>query len=105
MKVLVAEGCDLNGVVDEVNTCLAISVHSGHEDIVRYLLQNGADINDTSQMEACYVGNVGMLKILLEHGADPNWKQPTTGETQLHVAACRGGQAHHYSWYSRWSQT
>ena len=20
-----------------------------------------------------------------------NWKQPTTGETQLHVAACRGG--------------
>ena len=93
VKECVAQGCDLNGVVDEINTCLAISVHGGHEDIVRYLLDNGADINDTSQMEACYLGNVEMLKILLKHGADPNWKQPTTGETQLHVAACRGGQS------------
>ena len=93
VKECVAEGCDINGVVDEINTCLAISVHGGHADIVRYLLDYGADVNDTSQMEACYLGNADMLTILLDHGADPNWKQPTTGETQLHVAACRGSHS------------
>ena len=43
-----------------------------------------------AQLEAVNFGYADVLSILLEAGANPNWKEPDTGETPLHVATFRG---------------
>jgi len=44
----------------------------------------------TVLMAAANQGNPEILKILLENGADPNLASPVTGETPLHAAAAKG---------------
>jgi len=62
-----------------VSTALALAAQQGHEDICRLLLEKGAgvelgrtDISVTPLMAACYNGNPGVAKALLDHGA--NWR-------------------------------
>ena len=91
-KDCVERGCVVNGVFDEICSYLAISVYEGHKDVVQYLLEKGADPSrDNAPLEAAYTGNAEILQVLLNNGCDPNVVARTgTGETPLHVAACRG---------------
>jgi uncharacterized protein len=68
-----------------------------HEDIVEYLLEKGANVNDASQNNqrvtplhaASASRSVSIVRTLLEHGADPNARQ-NGGFTALHSAAQNG---------------
>ena len=59
---------------------LSASVEFGHDDIARLLLERGANPRweepdaprGTSVHSASRMGNLAMVKLLLEHGADPN---------------------------------
>ena len=57
---------------------LFVAAGEGRSDIVRYLLEEGADVNareklgDTALTEATYYGHVALVKELLAHGADVN---------------------------------
>lgn len=69
----------------------------GHEDVDRYLVDAGADVNAQATNAqriapvhaAAAVRNHSMMKLLLERGANPNAKQQLD-YTPLHTAAGRG---------------
>lgn len=69
----------------------------GHEDVVGILLPYGVELNVASKNElkvmplhsAAASGHIGIVKRLVEHGADVNAKQQG-GFTPLHEAAHRG---------------
>ena len=44
----------------------------------------------TPLMKAVYMGHAGVCKVLVEAGADVNFKEETTGRTALHRAALQG---------------
>ncbi len=92
VRECVKKGCDTSGVFDDICSYLSIAVYEGHREVVQYLLKNGADpSSDNSSLEAAYTGNAEILQVLLNNGCDPNLVATTgTGETALHVAACRG---------------
>eukprot|EP00833_Pecoramyces_ruminatium_P002196 jgi/Orpsp1_1/1176228/evm.model.c7180000056874.1 len=49
---------------------------TGNENMVKYLIEHGADINkenhrwETPLFRACSTGNENLVKYLIEHGAD-----------------------------------
>ena len=87
-----------------VLTALMEAADEGHVEVVRLLLESGADINTqedygngaTALMEAAGNGHVEVVRLLLENGADTN-TQNNSGRTVLMYAAwggrCRGGSA------------
>jgi ankyrin repeat protein len=72
-------------------TALIYAVEAGHFDIVRMLLQAGADVNAASAdgrtplMHAFVTGNIDLIRLLLQQGADPK-RQSVTGETAESIA-------------------
>ncbi|CAI7668312.1 unnamed protein product [Penicillium bialowiezense] len=69
-----------------------------HEEVVRQLLEHGADPNiqnedlDSALFLAAFNGFTGALRILLEHGANPEIRNKM-GETALSVASKNGDEA------------
>ncbi|CAF0726075.1 unnamed protein product [Brachionus calyciflorus] len=76
-------------------TALTLASYKGHVDVVRYLLEKGADCEHktdemhTALMEACMDGHVEVAKILIENGASVNMP-PDAFESPLTLAACGG---------------
>jgi len=78
-------------------TALGIAVYFNHEEIVRYLLSQGADPNICSQNDyqvfplhtASSENNDTISKLLLDAGAEVNVQQQG-GYTPLHFAAAHG---------------
>ncbi|OUM61484.1 hypothetical protein PIROE2DRAFT_12481, partial [Piromyces sp. E2] len=63
----------------------AVSCENGHEDIVKYLVEKGADINEDGPLvKACEKGNESIVKYLIEHGVDIN--QTRYFDTSLSLA-------------------
>ncbi|MCB0642846.1 MAG: ankyrin repeat domain-containing protein [Phaeodactylibacter sp.] len=78
-------------------TCLGLAVFLGQEAVVRWLLGQGADLNLPSNNafqvapihSAAATGNLNLLKLLVESGAQVNCSQ-ANGVTPLHSAAHLG---------------
>ncbi len=69
----------------------------GFEEIVRYLIEKGANVNGRGLynppiFEAAEGGHTSIFKLLLKKGAKVKFKDPHTKRTILHAAA-KGGQA------------
>jgi len=97
MKLLLEKGLEPDDslfTVELYNTCFR-----GHVDIIAFLLQRGANINEqlgeskhSALMNAAESGHVEAVRILLIHGANPSLKN-SHGETALALANKYGHKA------------
>lgn len=78
---LIEEGEDVNAFdLANVTYPLLWAVRQGHVDLVRYMLERGADIaaqgeeGESPLMVAAFLGDQTMVSLLLEHGADPSYR-------------------------------
>ncbi|MFM6976744.1 MAG: ankyrin repeat domain-containing protein [Sphingobacteriaceae bacterium] len=88
---------NINQFTEDGFSPLGLAVYFGHEDVTRYLLLKGAQVNQPSKnqmsvypLHSAIAANQNMLaKMLLEAGAEVNIKQ-VQGITPLHAAASHG---------------
>lgn len=89
-KYLIALGIPLNVVTlngRAIENSLCWACRSGHDDIVKVLLDGGAHIYGVELGIAASRGHASIVKILLEKGADVN---ATASKNSLYAAARRG---------------
>lgn len=82
-KVLIAAGADVNVVDEYQHTALYYAVRNGNEDMVKALLDVGADIKKDGEIAlvtACNTGNPDIADMLVKAGV----------KDTLHAAAARG---------------
>ncbi|PKS11061.1 hypothetical protein jhhlp_002822 [Lomentospora prolificans] len=93
VKAAVAEGASVHALVDARGlTMLWVAWENHHFDVVEYLLQMGADPNQSPAYrniawQGFADGNVAaphLMPLLLERGLDPGLPQPILGGTLLH---------------------
>lgn len=94
IKLLLAAGADANLAPADADPPLLVAIERTDADTVTALLAGGADVNrgDASQtplMLAARKGSLPLVKLLLEHEADPNVKA-SEGDTPLMLAARYG---------------
>jgi ankyrin repeat domain-containing protein 17 len=96
MRRLLDGGADINMDVGPGLPPLIIAVQQGHEALLQFLLERGANVNATAKnlgttalMYAVECGHTELLPHLLAREADVN-HQSRTGETAL-MLACTGG--------------
>ena len=72
---------------------MAAAKRNGNADLVRLLLEKGADVKtpgDTTLIQAAQSGDVDIMRLLIENGANVNCVSPRIGETPLYHAAASG---------------
>lgn len=91
VRVLLRRGFPIDSFhsVDERITPLQLAVQQRHLDVIKLLLESGADIQ-LPLFGAIRRGDVVMVGMLLEKGADLTKRD--SHNTALHVAACSGSQ-------------
>lgn len=78
------------------NTPLMYGCAGGHTEVVKFLLEHGANVEDhnenghTPLMEAASAGHVELAKILLMHGAGINTHSNEFKESALTLACYKG---------------
>lgn len=105
MEKFLRAGADPNGIAraetssGPLMTALVVAVETGREDVVKILLDYGADMNArprlrtirTALQHAAAIGKAEMVRLLLSNGADPNKEAPPQGgATALQFAAISG---------------
>jgi ankyrin repeat protein len=96
-ELVTATPSSVNAVAPDGFFALGLAAFFSHTDIVQWLLDNGADVNQaaanpqrvTALHAAVARGNLPLARVLLERGANPNVQQ-MTGLTPLHEAAANG---------------
>jgi len=81
-RLLLAAGAEVNDALPDGTSALVLAAHSGHGAVGALLLDKGADPNAaavgyTALHAAVLRGDLGLVKALLAHGANPNaqiWK-------------------------------
>jgi ankyrin repeat protein len=76
-QVLLDAGADVNETTAAGESALVLAAHSGNVKFAEYLLSRGANVNAagagyTALHAAVLRGEVGLVKALLDQGADPN---------------------------------
>lgn len=106
IQYLVNHGADVNGGMARVRTPLDRAVNSNRADIVKYLIDKGADVNligvysngggkTTSLLtQAVQNGYFDIVKLLVENGANVNYEEewPDGKKTALDVAKQEGSK-------------
>ena len=87
--LLIEAGAKLEAGNPIESTPLMLAAENGHYNIVKTLLEHGADANYNKcslsvLMEACRNGHTKIAELLLEYDADPMWMN-TTGQTIIDV--------------------
>jgi beta-lactamase regulating signal transducer with metallopeptidase domain len=78
VEELLAEGADINGVVEGDGTALIIAARAGNKTLVQFLLNHGADPNVAASGDgnalimAAQRGHTEIVDLLLNHGARVN---------------------------------
>ncbi len=92
VELLVRYGADVNTRSNDGDSALHRAVGVGSPEIVQFLLKNGADIDvrgheddETPLCNATLYGDEKMVRLLLEHGANPWLRNDVTG-TPLETA-------------------
>ncbi|XP_074600327.1 multiple ankyrin repeats single KH domain isoform X2 [Brevipalpus obovatus] len=95
-KILVVNGASINSHSDEFKeSALTLACYKGHLEMVRFLLEAGADQEHkteemhTALMEASMDGHVEVARLLLDSGAQVNMPADSF-ESPLTLAACGG---------------
>eukprot|EP01032_Pedospumella_encystans_P032002 gene32002-36129_t len=86
---------DIDSQDEYGNTLLLLACQYRCEDLVRIMLNKGADANAVNSSGACCLhfacyresASIGVAKILLKSGADPDVAESTFGCTPLHYCA------------------
>ena len=87
-----SKGANVNSTTKSNSTALRAACFDGHFEIVKFLVENSADIEianrhgHTCLMIACYKGHLQIAKYLISKGADLNRKS-VKGNTALHDCA------------------
>ena len=96
VQALVEHGVDKDNIGGDYDrTPLFIASWKGHLPVVRYLVEQGANMEKADQhgcnpvINASFSGHLGVVRYLLEQGADRD-KVTTDGNTSLHYAARHG---------------
>jgi len=78
VTLLLRKGYDINYELSGVETALSGASGGGHQEMVSFLISEGADMNhkdhltgETPVMAAAEMGQLGTVKVLLKNGADP----------------------------------
>lgn len=90
-RMLINHGADINVRTQQGRTALmAAAKRNGNPDLVRLLLEKGADVKtpgDTTLIPAAQSGDVEIMRLLIESGADVNCFSSRLGDTPLMYAA------------------
>ena len=99
-KVLVEHGAELQDDMNEYGSNVVMEASgSGNAELVEYLISKGADVNDENKhnphalLIACWGRHLGVMEVLLKHGAYVDATQmgtDSTEDTSLNIACQRG---------------
>ena len=105
IKFLVDNGANVNGGKTQYTTPLTRAVMDNREDVVKYLIEKGADVNlagtssdgskDSRPLKiAIQSGYFDMVKLLVDNGASVNYKEGWSdgNDTTLDIAKAEGSK-------------
>lgn len=93
LKALIARSANVNELDPNGDAPLVMAAYLGHTEIVRLLLEAGADVTAvdpgmkaTALHAAAYAGRTDAARLLIAHGIDIDKQGPKNGYTALHDA-------------------
>ena len=93
VRELIGQGVDVNELDAAGDAPLVMAAYNGHTEIVRLLLEAGADVSAvdpqmkaTALHAAAYAGRTAAAKLLIAHHIDIDKQGPYNGYTALHDA-------------------
>jgi ankyrin repeat protein len=97
VQQLIAGGANVDELDPNGDAPLVMAAYLGHTDIVRLLLEAGADVRAvdpgmkaTALHAAAYAGRTEAARLLIEHGIEIDRQGPKNGYTALHDAIWQG---------------
>ena len=96
-RALIAAGTDVDELNESGDAPLVMAAYLGHNEIVRLLLESGADVTAvdpgmkaTALHAAAYAGRTEAARLLIAHGIEIDKQGPKNGYTALHDAIWQG---------------